>query len=159
MYTRVKGKERERERTLSKRSPLHKSKPILSAIIKFSQKIAKDAWNTCRCKINDLRINYFVDLFMLKRLLFHTMDLQKRIYIYIYIYIKQLEENSNLFKLSLEIYFGEEYQYTLRLTRWLHTFNFILKKSKYWLQSICIKKNYINLNSHGKVKGVKTIKY
>ena len=29
----------------------------------------------------------------------------------------QLEENSNLVKLSLSIYFGEEYYYTLRLIR------------------------------------------
>ena len=36
----------------------------------------------------------------------------------------QLEENLNLIKLSIWIYFGEEYHYTLRLIRWLHTFSF-----------------------------------
>ena len=39
------------------------------------------------------------------------------VYIYIYIYIMQLQENSDLVKLSLDIYFGEEYHYTLRLIR------------------------------------------
>ena len=29
----------------------------------------------------------------------------------------QIEENTNQVKLSLEIYFGEEYHYTLRLIR------------------------------------------
>ena len=74
----------------------------------------------------------------------------------------QLEENSNLVKLSLWIYFAEEYHYTLRLIRWLHTFNLRLKNSKYGLQSIYVyekkkekeRKNHINLNSQAKVKGV-----
>ena len=47
-----------------------------------------------------------------------------------------LEENSNLVKFSLWIYFGEEYHYSLRLIRWLHTINLSLQNSKYGLQSI-----------------------
>ena len=48
----------------------------------------------------------------------------------------QLEENSNLDKLSLYIHFSEEYHYTLHLIRLFHMFNLRLKNSKYGLQFI-----------------------
>ena len=51
----------------------------------------------------------------------------------------------NLIKLSSEIYFGEEYHYTLRLVRWLHTFNLGLKNNKYGLQSVCCVAIYTNM--------------
>ena len=51
-------------------------------------------------------------------------------------YTMQLEGNLNIFKLSLSIYFGEEYHYTLRFIRWIHTFNLRLKNGKYGLQSM-----------------------
>ena len=74
----------------------------------------------------------------------------------------QLEESSNLVKLSLWIYFGQEY-YTFRLIRWLHTYNLTLKNSKYGLQPIYIytyekkeeEKTYINFNSKAKAKDLK----
>ena len=42
----------------------------------------------------------------------------------------QLKENPNLVTLSLKIYFGEEYRYTLRLSRWLLMFNLRFKKKQ-----------------------------
>ena len=65
----------------------------------------------------------------------------------------QLEENSNLVELSLQIYFGKEYHYTLRLIRWLHTFNLRLKNSKYGLQSIYMyEKNLYKFEFSGESK-------
>ena len=51
------------------------------------------------------------------------------------VYIVQLEGNSNMVRLSLWIYFAEEY-YTLRLIRWPYMFKLRLKNCKYELQSI-----------------------
>ena len=64
-------------------------------------------------------------------------------------YTVQLEGNSNLVKLSLQIYFTREY-HTLCLLRWLYMFNFKLKNSKCGLQSICIwkkKRGKTHINS------------
>ena len=62
-------------------------------------------------------------------------------------YTMQLEENSNLVKLSLLIYFGQEYHYTLHLIRCLHTAN--MNYSLY----IYVWKNLYKFKFSGESKG------